>query len=98
MLRRPREPHSCFTDERAPPMRRVLPLLLVLLSLASTAFAQKRALFDNFHAETAGNADWTIDNDQPTPAPAQSAIVPSTPRTYWTGAISSWARPWDYVL
>ncbi len=71
-------------------MRRVLPLLLVLLSLASTAFAQKRALFDNFHAETAGNADWTIDNDQPTPAPAQSAIVPSTPRTYWTGAISSW--------
>ena len=71
-------------------MRRVLLLLLVLLSLASTAFAQKRALFDNFHAETAGNADWTIDNDQPTPSPAQSAIVPSTARTYWTGAISSW--------
>ena len=89
-LRSSGEPHSCFTDERAPPMRRVLPLLLVLLSLASTAFAQKKALFDNFHAETAGNADWTIDDNQPTPSPAQSAIVPSTPRTYWTGAISSW--------
>ena len=31
-----------------------------------------------------------IDNDQPTPIPTQSLIVPSTPRTYWTGAISSW--------
>ena len=71
-------------------MRRVIPLLLVLLSLASAAFAQKRALFDNFHAETAGNADWTIDDNQPTPSPTQTAIVPSTPRTYWTGAISSW--------
>ncbi|MFM7232842.1 MAG: FlgD immunoglobulin-like domain containing protein [bacterium] len=73
-------------------MRRVLPLLALLLVLPSAVPAQgtKRALFDNFHAETAGNADWTIDNDQPTPLPAQSGIGPATPRTYWTGAISSW--------
>lgn len=71
-------------------MRRLPFLLLVLLALAVPAFAQKKALFDNFHAETAGNADWVIDDQQPTPSPAQSTIVQSTPRTIWTGAISSW--------
>lgn len=73
-------------------IRRSLPALLLLLLalLVTPAFAAKRALFDNFHAETAGNADWTIDNNQPTPSPDQALIVPSTPRTYWTGAISSW--------
>ncbi len=64
--------------------------LCAFLLCAVPAFAAKRALFENFHAETAGNADWTIDDNQPTPSPAQSAIVPSTPRTYWNGAISSW--------
>ena len=34
---------------------------LALSLLATPAAAAKRALFDNFHAETAGNADWTID-------------------------------------
>jgi len=63
---------------------------LLALAAASPAEAAKRALFDNFHAEQAGNADWVIDDNQPTPSPAQAAIVPSTPRTYWTGAISSW--------
>ena len=63
---------------------------LALSLLATPAAAAKRALFDNFHFETAGNADWTIDDNQPTPLPTQTAIVPSTPRTYWTGAISSW--------
>lgn len=70
---------------------RVLPSsLLALLLLASPALAAKRALLDNFHAEQAGNADWVIDDQQPTPSPVQSAIVPSTARTYWQGAISSW--------
>ncbi len=75
-------------------MHRPIPALLlalaILVALATPATATKRALFDNFHAEQAGNADWVIDNNQPTPAPAQELIVPSTPRTYWTGAISSW--------
>lgn len=70
------------------------PLLLLALLAAtlcsSPAHAAKRALFDNFHAEQAGNADWVIDDQQPVPSPAQGAIVPSTPRTYWQGAISSW--------
>ena len=64
--------------------------VLSLALSATPATSAKRALFDNFHAEQAGNADWVIDDQQPAPSPSQSAIVSSTPRTYWTGAISSW--------
>ncbi|MFD0330231.1 hypothetical protein ACFQZC_23640 [Streptacidiphilus monticola] len=46
-----------------------------------------RVLFDNAHAETAGNADWIISTSQPDPL-AQNAN-PST-ETDWTGALSSW--------
>ena len=68
----------------------LLAAVLVAALGARPASASKRALFDNFHAETAGNADWIIDDNQPTPAPPQSDIVASTPRTYWLGALSSW--------
>ena len=58
---------------------------------ASTA---KRILFDASHAETAGNADWVIDEDggspQTNPTPAQSTVTATTPESYWTGALSSW--------
>jgi hypothetical protein len=64
-------------------------LALALLLLASPAFAAK-ALFDDAHAEDAGNADWVIDDNFPTPSPAQSGITANTPGTYWTGAISSY--------
>jgi hypothetical protein len=51
-------------------------------------------LFDATHAETAGNADWVIDEDSGTPqripTPAQANITATTPETYWTGAISAW--------
>jgi hypothetical protein len=53
----------------------------------------KKFLFDNTKAETAGNADWVIDQDaspQQIPTPAQSTITASTAETYWTGAVSSW--------
>ncbi len=54
----------------------------------------KKFLFDATKAETAGNADWVIDEDNGTPqripTPAQSTVTASTPETYWTGAISSW--------
>ena len=54
----------------------------------------KKFLFDATKAETAGNADWVIDEDNGTPqripTPAQSTITASTAETYWTGAISSW--------
>jgi hypothetical protein len=55
----------------------------------------KKILFDASHAETAGNADWVIDEDasnpQRIPSPAASSVSSSTPETYWTGALSSWA-------
>ena len=54
----------------------------------------KKFLFDATHAETAGNADWVIDEDgsvpQRIPTPAQSTVNGTTPETYWTGALSSW--------
>jgi hypothetical protein len=49
-----------------------------------------KALFDNTHAETAGNADWVIDTEQPLPVPDQSTVTAATPRDYWLGASSSW--------
>ncbi|MFF4394866.1 hydrolase [Streptomyces sp. NPDC001480] len=46
-----------------------------------------RILFDNAHAETAGNADWIISTSQPDPLSQDS--TPSS-ETDWTGALSSW--------
>ena len=42
---------------------RFLSALLAVCVLASPAAAQKKALFDNAHAETAGNSDWVIDGN-----------------------------------
>lgn len=65
--------------------------VLASVLLAGTAHGSaRRVLFDNTHAETAGNADWIIDSDQPLPLPDQSTVTQATPRTYWLGAISSW--------
>jgi len=54
----------------------------------------KKFLFDATHAETAGNADWVIDEDasvpQRIPSPNQSTVTAGTPETYWTGGLSSW--------
>ncbi len=72
-------------------MRRSLGFLLLGAFLAaSPAFANPTALFDNTKAQTAGNADWVIDNDQPVPSPPQSGINWATPENYWTGANSAW--------
>jgi hypothetical protein len=46
-----------------------------------------RVLFDNAHAETAGNADWIISTSQPDPLGEKSS--PSVEKD-WTGALSSW--------
>jgi hypothetical protein len=46
-----------------------------------------RILFDNAHAETAGNADWIVSTSQPDPLGQDS--TPSA-ETDWTGALSSW--------
>lgn len=65
----------------------------VLASTLATTTV-KKFLFDNKKAETAGNADWVIDQDNNTPqripTPLQSTITASTAETYWTGALSSW--------
>jgi hypothetical protein len=67
--------------------------LYIFIFLSVTVFSSAqtyKALFDNTKNETAGNADWIIDTQQPIPSPAQSGITPSTPETYWLGAISAW--------
>lgn len=52
----------------------------------------KKFLFDATKAETAGNADWVIDQDaspQRFPTPSQSTVTANTSETYWNGAISA---------
>ncbi|MFD8964881.1 hydrolase [Streptomyces sp. NPDC059568] len=54
---------------------------------AAAAAATHRVLFDNAHAETAGNADWIISTSQPDPLGQNPS---PTSDTSWTGALSSW--------
>jgi Big-like domain-containing protein len=79
--------------------RRLFPVSLILVFLVSlvslTAAAQQKSiLFDAMHAQTAGNADWTLDEDscgtaQRLPTPDQSGITSSTPETFWSGGHSA---------
>ncbi|MCX6291107.1 MAG: hypothetical protein NT126_05020 [Bacteroidetes bacterium] len=66
----------------------------VTFTMNAAVPSAKKFLFDATKAETAGNADWVIDEDGSTPqripTPAQSGIISSTAETFWTGAISSW--------
>ncbi|MFK0023762.1 hydrolase [Streptomyces sp. NPDC090798] len=65
----------------------------------AAAATPHRILFDNAHAETAGNADWIISTSQPDPLGQDS--TPSA-ETDWTGALSSWGvalqKTGDYSL
>lgn len=65
----------------------------------AAAATPHRVLFDNGHAETAGNADWVISTSQPDPLGQDSS--PSS-ETDWTGALSSWGvalqKTGDYSL
>jgi uncharacterized membrane protein len=73
---------SCTTNNKTAHQSNPLPL------------TSKKFLFDNTKAETAGNADWVIDEDNNLakrfPTPPQENITPSTGENYWTGALSSW--------
>ena len=83
--------------------------VLAGLTLAATGVAVQatpaaaatthRVLFDNAHAETAGNADWIISTSQPDPTGQKAS--PSA-ETDWTGALSSWGvalqKTGDYSL
>jgi len=71
---------------------RVALLAALGLTVSSTTNAAS-FLFDATHAETAGNADWVIDEGssaQRFPTPDQSTVTASTPETYWSGALSAW--------
>ncbi|SNX56286.1 hypothetical protein SAMN06272735_0733 [Streptomyces sp. TLI_55] len=56
-------------------------------AIPAAAATPHRILFDNAHAETAGNADWIVSTSQPDPLGQDSS--PSA-ETDWTGALSSW--------
>ncbi|MFZ4592207.1 MAG: T9SS type A sorting domain-containing protein [Ignavibacteria bacterium] len=76
-------------------MKRILIILILLMISGLNLQSQtKKFLFDASNYQTAGNADWVIDEDGSVPGrfptPAQSTITQTTPETYWTGAISSW--------
>lgn len=62
-------------------------------TISGTVGGAKKFLFDATKAETAGNADWVIDQDaspQRIPTPLQNTITAGTAETYWRGAISAW--------
>ncbi len=63
-------------------------------STADRNLNTKKFLFDATKAETAGNADWVIDEDnglaKRLPTPSQENIQSNTTETYWTGALSAW--------
>ncbi|HEY2323389.1 MAG TPA: Ig-like domain-containing protein [Thermoanaerobaculia bacterium] len=65
------------------------------LVLSLTVIAQQKTiLFDAAHAQTVGNADWTLDEDscgtaQRLPTPDQAGITSSTAETYWSGGFSA---------
>ncbi|MEA2165718.1 MAG: hypothetical protein QOK37_3845 [Thermoanaerobaculia bacterium] len=65
-----------------------------LFAATHAAAQQKTILFDAAHAQTAGNADWTLDEDscgtaQRYPTPDQAGITSGTAETYWNGAHSA---------
>ncbi|MEW2560155.1 hydrolase [Streptomyces griseorubiginosus] len=65
----------------------------------AVAATPHRILFDDGHAEEAGNADWIISTSKPDPLAQDSS--PSS-ETDWTGALSSWGvalqKTGDYSL
>src|SRR5690349_4828557 len=71
-----------------------LTILAMCLASLPLIAQQKTILFDAMHAQTAGNADWTLDENtcgtaQRFPTPDQTGIISSTPETYWSGAFSA---------
>jgi len=75
-------------------MKRLSLVLLLCFTTLSLFAQQKSILFDAAHAQTAGNADWTLDEDscgtaQRFPTPDQAGITSSTAETYWSGGFSA---------
>jgi hypothetical protein len=75
-------------------MRKLALILLALIVSPFLAAQQKSILFDAAHAQTTGNADWTLDEDacgtaQRFPTPDQAGITSTTAETFWNGAHSA---------
>lgn len=77
-------------------MRKLVLIAIIVAAMAPLAFGQTavKVLFDAKHAQTAGNADWVLDEDscgtaQRIPSPAQGGISAATAETYWNGAFSA---------
>jgi Bacterial Ig domain len=78
-------------------IQRCLTVTLAVFALLVSTHAvaqQKTILFDAMHAQTAGNADWTLDEDscgtaQRLPTPDQAGITGSTAETFWNGGHSA---------
>jgi hypothetical protein len=78
-------------------IRRSLTVSLALVALLfsfNASAQQKTVLFDAAHAQTAGNADWTLDEDtcgtaQRFPTPDQAGITSATAETFWSGGMSA---------
>ena len=75
-------------------MRTTTLIVAALLAVLSIEAQQKTVLFDAMHAQTAGHADWVLDEDscgtaQRFPTPGQSSVTSSTPETFWSGAFSA---------
>jgi hypothetical protein len=74
---------------------KLIVITFLIFSFTTVTFSlPKKFLFDAAHYQTAGNADWVIDEDNHVPGryptPDQNTVTTSTVETYWTGAISSW--------
>ena len=67
-------------------MKKIIVLALILLFLDFSVIYAYKILFDYTKDETAGNADWVIDRDFPSPLPQN----PSR-ETDWDGAFSAFA-------
>lgn len=86
---------SCTKEEQvSPSVESAESVQKVVPQESLTTLAGKRFLFDASQGETAGNADWVIDQDnliaQRYPTPLQSTITSTTSETYWLGGISAW--------
>ncbi|MBS0656777.1 MAG: hypothetical protein JSR82_00860 [Verrucomicrobia bacterium] len=75
-------------------LRGLLVAIAVAMVFAVSQVWAAKFLFDATKAETAGNADWVIDQDasgpQRFPTPDQSTVTSGTTEGFWKGAFSAW--------
>ncbi len=87
-------PHRASIVSHLPTFGARLALGVALFLAGNFSSRAASFLFDAAHAQTAGNADWVIDQDaggpQRFPTPDQATVTATTPENYWKGGISAW--------